>query len=39
MAEGQKQGQGADELYIFIGLGAFILILMFLIPRYQWVFF
>lgn len=40
MAEGQKQGQnGADELYIFIGIGAVILLLMFLIPRYQWVFF
>lgn len=39
MAEGQKQGQGADEMYIFIGLAAFILILMFLIPRYQWIFF
>ena len=39
MAEGQKQGQGADEIYVFIAIGVAIVALFWLIPRYQWIIF
>lgn len=40
MAEGQKpQGQGVDEIYFFIALIAVFFLIMYLLPRYQWIFF